>query len=100
MKFVLYLTESEDDGGFTYHFSLTESELLSLASMPYQKSANEASELRLNHAGLNAYRLGNKISFMYDNKGGRGSVYPKVTYAELEKALSDAYSERESMIRL
>lgn len=101
MKFNLFITESEEDGGYSYHFVLNEKELLSLCSMPYKKSGtNEPSRQRLEKAGLTAFRLGNKISFMYDNRGGQGSIHPKATYAELEEALNNAYENKEEIIRV
>ena len=101
MKFNLLITESEEDGGYSYHFVLTEEELLILCSMPYKKSGtNEPSRQRLEKAGLTAFRLGNRISFMYDNRGGQGSIYPKATYAELEEALNKAYENKEGIIRV
>lgn len=90
IKYELEIIDKDD--GVTYGFLLTLEEIMSLSNMPYKlrNSGNPGTEshLRLDGPGFDAYRLGEKLWFLYDNNQ-TGSIYPKTKYSVVEKILKD-----------
>lgn len=89
-KYQLEIIDKDD--GVTYGFLITLEEIMSLSNMPFKliNSGNPGTEshLRLDGAGFDAYRLGEKLWFLYDNNQ-TGSIYPETKYSVVETILKD-----------